>query len=356
MSERIDTPLTNEHFAAFCLSMLGQPYWYGTALHKCSESLRASKARQYPSHYGSSRTSRYRDDIAKKKVCADCMGGAKGYAWTSGGQDVLEAIGTDKTFEKKSGSNGCPDKSSNSMFSWAKSQGMDWGTIDTLPDIVGLAVRFDGHVGYTVGGFAGAVTATVGIVLPGVILVLIIVSVLDKFRGNRYVDAAFYGLRPASTALIAAAAFGTSVGVTRVVVNGREGSIAGANVLSLEFGRIPFTMGAMAKIRSGEFSAPATECDPATLFDMLHLTHIAANIDGEGNLRPVEPLAVELSVPYTPVAEDTRPLPEDLRGMLHADIVSDLDVMSEQNAELGARYRAIMEEKDDSLLLAVAQL
>lgn len=40
-----------------------------------------------------------------------------------------------------------------------------------------------------------------------------------------------------------------------------RGSIAGANVLSLEFGRIPFTMGAMAKIRSGEFSAPATECD-----------------------------------------------------------------------------------------------
>ena len=38
------------------------------------------------------------------------------------------------------------------MFSWAKSKGMDWGTIDTLPDIVGLAVRFDGHVGYTVGG------------------------------------------------------------------------------------------------------------------------------------------------------------------------------------------------------------
>ena len=108
MPDRINTPFTNEHFAAFCLSMLGQPYWYGTALHKCSESLRASKARQYPSHYGSNRTSRYRQDIANKKVCADCMGGAKGYAWTSGGQGVLEAIGNDKTFEKKSGSNGCP--------------------------------------------------------------------------------------------------------------------------------------------------------------------------------------------------------------------------------------------------------
>ena len=97
MPDRINTPLTNEHFASFCISMLGQPYWYGTALHKCSESLRASKARQYPSHYGSSRTSRYRQDIANKKVCADCMGGAKGYAWTLGGQGVLEAIGNDKT-------------------------------------------------------------------------------------------------------------------------------------------------------------------------------------------------------------------------------------------------------------------
>ena len=41
------------------------------------------------------------------------------------------------------------------MFAWAKSKGMDWGTIDTLPEIVGLALHTDGHVGYYVGnGYA----------------------------------------------------------------------------------------------------------------------------------------------------------------------------------------------------------
>ena len=90
--------------------------------------------------------------LQRRRSAPTAWAARKGTHGRSGGQGVLEAIGNDKTFEKKSGSNGCPDKSSNSMFSWAKSQGMDWGTIDTLPDIVGLAVRFDGHVGYTVGG------------------------------------------------------------------------------------------------------------------------------------------------------------------------------------------------------------
>ena len=155
MEERITTPFTNEHFAAFCLSMVGQPYWFGTCLYKCTESLRSSKSKQYPSHYGSSRTARYKEDIAARKVCADCIGGAKGDAWTGGGQGVLEAIGTDNTFSSKYGSNGCPDKGANSMFSYAKSSGASWGTIDTLPDVVGLALHTDGHVGYYVGdGYA----------------------------------------------------------------------------------------------------------------------------------------------------------------------------------------------------------
>ncbi len=121
-------------------------------VYKCTQSLLNRKAKQYPSHYGSSRMARYKDDIAKKKVCADCVGGCKGYAWTGGGIGVVESIGTDKTFSSKYGANGCPDKGANSMFAYAKSKGMDWGSISTLPNIVGLALHKDGHVGYTVGG------------------------------------------------------------------------------------------------------------------------------------------------------------------------------------------------------------
>ena len=124
-------------------------------VYKCTESLRARKAKQYPSHYGSSRTSRYRDDIAKKKVCADCVGLIKGYCWTDGGQGVMESIGTDREFSSKYGGNGCPDKSANGMFTYAKSKGCDWGTMDSLPELPGVALRSDGHVGVYIGdGYA----------------------------------------------------------------------------------------------------------------------------------------------------------------------------------------------------------
>ena len=152
MAERKNTPFTNEHFVAFCEKMVGQPYWYGTVVYKCTENLRSRKAKQYPAHYGSSRTARYRDDIAKKKVCADCVGLIKGYQWTNGGRGVIESIGTDRTFSSKYGAHGCPDKSANGMFTYAKGKGCAWGTMDTLPEVPGIALRFDGHVGVYIGG------------------------------------------------------------------------------------------------------------------------------------------------------------------------------------------------------------
>ena len=68
-----------------------------------------------------------------------------------------------------------------------------------------IGINMATYVGYVVGGFPGGVLATLGVILPGLILVLVIAMFLEKFRGNRIVEGAFYGLRPASTALIAAA-------------------------------------------------------------------------------------------------------------------------------------------------------
>ena len=149
---RVDIPFTNEHFIAFCEKMLGQPYWFGTCIYKATESLLTRKAKQYPSSYAASRMNRYRQDIAAGKVVADCIGAVKGYAWSGGGQGVLEAIGTGKPFTSKYGSNGCPDKGATSMLTYAKQKGMPWGTIDKLPEIMGLALYKQGHVGYYAGG------------------------------------------------------------------------------------------------------------------------------------------------------------------------------------------------------------
>lgn len=151
MSDRLNTPFTNEHFAAYCLRMVGQPYWYGTCGYKATASLLTRKTNQYPTHYKSSRTARYKQDITDRKVVADCIGGAKGYAWTDGGQAMFDAIGTDASVKNKYGSNGCPDKGAGGMFTYAKNKGKAWGEISTIPEVVGLAVHKNGHVGYYVG-------------------------------------------------------------------------------------------------------------------------------------------------------------------------------------------------------------
>lgn len=63
------------------------------------------------------------------------------------------------------------------------------------------------YFGYTIGGVPGAIIATIGLILPSFIIILVISRMLDRFRQNKFVDGALYGLRPASTALIAAAGY-----------------------------------------------------------------------------------------------------------------------------------------------------
>ena len=57
----------------------------------------------------------------------------------------------------------------------------------------------------TAAGIPGAIVATLGLITPSVIIILIIARFLKAFRDNKHVDGAFYGLRPCSVGLIAAA-------------------------------------------------------------------------------------------------------------------------------------------------------
>ena len=79
-----------------------------------------------------------------------------------------------------------------------------------------IGVNMATYVGYEVAGVLGAVIATLGLVAPSIIVILIIAKFLAAFRQNKYVDAAFWTIRPASCALVAAA--GISV-VTVAIIN-----------------------------------------------------------------------------------------------------------------------------------------
>ena len=91
-----------------------------------------------------------------------------------------------------------------------------------------IGVNMATFVGYTVGGIPGAVVATLGIVSPCIIIILIIAAFLNAFRSSPTVDRVFYGIRPASTALIASA----GIGVMRLCLVDEAAVAAGAGVLS----------------------------------------------------------------------------------------------------------------------------
>ena len=85
-----------------------------------------------------------------------------------------------------------------------------------------IGVNMATYVGYVTGmnlggigsAILGAVTATLGLVLPSLIVILIVASMLKRFKDSPLVQKVFYGLRPASTGLIAAA--GISVAVSNL--------------------------------------------------------------------------------------------------------------------------------------------
>lgn len=98
-------------------------------------------------------------------------------------------------------------------------QRTEWFTSAELANMIAVSESTPGpmgvnmatYVGFSVAGVPGAVIATLGLVCPSIIIIIIICQFLQRFRQSKAVDSVFYGLRPASTALIVAA--GCSVAV-----------------------------------------------------------------------------------------------------------------------------------------------
>lgn len=88
-----------------------------------------------------------------------------------------------------------------------------WFSFAQLADMIAVSESTPGpigvnmatYVGYLTGGIPGSLVATLGLITPSVIISIIIAAFLKKFRENKYVERVFYGIRPASTALIASA-------------------------------------------------------------------------------------------------------------------------------------------------------
>lgn len=91
-----------------------------------------------------------------------------------------------------------------------------WFTAGDVADMIAISESTPGpigvnmatYAGYQAAGIFGGIVATLGLVAPAIIIIFIVAKVLNAFKDNKYVQSAFYGLRPASVGLILAALFG----------------------------------------------------------------------------------------------------------------------------------------------------
>lgn len=76
-----------------------------------------------------------------------------------------------------------------------------------------FAINISTYVGSQVGGFFGAICATVGVVLPAFLIILFIAKIYDKFKNSKTVKGAMFGLKSVVVGLIGATVVSIAVEV-----------------------------------------------------------------------------------------------------------------------------------------------
>lgn len=92
-----------------------------------------------------------------------------------------------------------------------------------------FAVNMATYVGSEMGGVLGSVCATLGVVMPSFVIILIVAKCYDKFRNSRVVKGCMTGLKPAVVGLIGGAVLNVA------------GTIFTPNGLSLAIFTLPST-------------------------------------------------------------------------------------------------------------------
>lgn len=98
-------------------------------------------------------------------------------------------------------------------FLYSISDRTGWFTHQQLADMIAVSESTPGAIGvnmatysgYITAGIPGAIISTTGLITPSIIVILLVAAFLNAFHENKYVNAVFYGLRPASSAMITAA-------------------------------------------------------------------------------------------------------------------------------------------------------
>ena len=88
-----------------------------------------------------------------------------------------------------------------------------WFTHAELADMIAVSESTPGpigvnmatYVGFTTAGYGGSVVATLGLITPSIIVILIVARIYEKFQASRIVKGCMTGLKPAVVGLIAAA-------------------------------------------------------------------------------------------------------------------------------------------------------
>ena len=133
----------NKDLAAYAIQAWENNWGYvwGTYGNVLTESLLSYKIQQYPDWVG--QNAGFIRSHWLNRRCTDCVGLIKGYGWLDASTGAI-----------RYGTNGMPDYGANTMYRAAVNAGVsgqDYGPISTMPDIVGLAVHMDGHIGVYIG-------------------------------------------------------------------------------------------------------------------------------------------------------------------------------------------------------------